>query len=646
MDARTETNWIDRLVLLPAVAIVAFTLLGPVQSGDLWWHLAVGDWVREHLAMPWRDPFSHTAGDALYVPQEYGSQVLYSLVQDLGGIAALKVFGALLGVGLVLFAARLFRRSLGPSWAAAVAALFAAAYAIKWELRPHLISTLVLLWLFERLFAPDATGSRGEPPSPSPRLTLGLAALTVGWVQLHAEAVFVPIFCLMGTIAVGLGALLDRLHFARPMPWTALGRWSTAFGTTLAASFLSPLGWWPHRYALFKREIPKLYIDEWFPAWIWPSDPRFQVLDLRLGALLLGLFCLSAVAVVWGLRLRLGGAPGRGPTWQRLGLLAACIFLAVTARRYLWMLALPLVDLLLLVRAGGEPLAALVRSRHVPRAIALLAAVPLGLSHFPRNSAAAWHEGRYFRAADERLLPVHATALLAELGPEGNLFHPYDWGGYLLHTLGPANPIFVDGRTTLFEAVIPERWRAERDSDYGREVLAKRDVRAIVSRRLILGTDPPVAYRPPDADRNWIRVHGDALAELWIRADEAAALDRYAAWYGAAGVPFDRERGFVELAAWIADERWLRERDLFPPAVAAPLAPAVERVRGAPADPDAWLALARAAQNLRLGRNARYALERHIETRAAREPEFDPEPWLAHLAEHGPGATIDRMTGP
>ncbi len=643
---------LDRLALLPVLGIVAAILGGPVQSGDLWWHVRVGDWLRANLALPWRDPFSHTAGDDLYVPQEYGSQVLFSLVDSIGGVGALKVFGVLLGVALILVFEKIARRRVGPSWAAALAAVFAAAYAIKWELRPHLLSSMVLLWMLDRLFPPTPQANSG----PSARTTLVLALVTVVWVQLHAEAVFAPMFCALGAIAAAAGALYDRAVLGQRPGFGPLGRWLAATAATGVASFASPLGWWPHRYALFKREIPKLYIDEWFPAWIAPSDPRFMPLDGRLAVLLLVLLALAGVAIADGARAR--RAPSglrRGPSWERLALLAACVFFALTARRYLWLLSLPLVDLLLSARTAAAQGASgfgarLGRSRSAPRAIAVLAALPLGLSHFAANTTDAFLEGRYTEAADRRLFPVHAAALLAECGPAGNLFHPYDWGGYLLYVLGEDNPIFVDGRTTLFERIIPERWRAERDPDYARQVFAARDVRAIVARRLILGTNPPAAYRPPDADVGWVRVHADALAELWIRSDQTDALARYSAWYAQQGVPFDPDRGFVELAAWIARPEWQSERDLVPASVAKHLAPAVAAARDAGAgdasnnDPAPWLELARAADERRMGRNARWALARYLHARSLREPGFDPRPYLERLDREPPRALIENLS--
>ena len=46
--------------------------------------------------------------------------------------------------------------------------------------------------------------------------------------------------------------------------------------------------------------------------------------------------------------------------------------------------------------------------------------------------------------------PVEAVAHLRETSPTGNLFNSYKWGGYLIWSLYPDMPVFIDGRTNLY----------------------------------------------------------------------------------------------------------------------------------------------------------------------------------------------------
>jgi hypothetical protein len=77
------------IALIPTVLAVLLATLGPITSGDLWWHLRTGEWILSSGSLPSTDPFSHTAGDTHWVLQEYGSQVLFALAYRVGGFVAL-----------------------------------------------------------------------------------------------------------------------------------------------------------------------------------------------------------------------------------------------------------------------------------------------------------------------------------------------------------------------------------------------------------------------------------------------------------------------------------------------------------------------------------------------------------------------------
>jgi hypothetical protein len=47
------------------------------------------------------------------------------------------------------------------------------------------------------------------------------------------------------------------------------------------------------------------------------------------------------------------------------------------------------------------------------------------------------------------MYPVEAVKILQQL-PSGNLFNSYNWGGFLIDK-APEIPVFVDGRTVMFE---------------------------------------------------------------------------------------------------------------------------------------------------------------------------------------------------
>jgi hypothetical protein len=642
---------------LASALLVAFTLAGPLISGDLWWHLSNGRWMLNEGRLPGADPFSHTATHPAET-QEYGSQLLLALVERSSGLLGLRVLAAVLGSALLWAVWLNARRRLPRVWAAAAVALFAALFALKWELRPHLLSALALL-AFETLLFPrrvtghglgarnngafggqnadsanDSAALLGRRPGdkrlpsgtfdaalPGPRQWLLIGLLACLWIQLHAEALFAPIFAFIAL----LGALLS--------PWIGppategrfqnLRAYAPAFGAALLGSALSPTFLDSHYYALFQRSVPELYIEEWFPSWLLPGSPRFAPVTL-------GLFALFTLTFAAGLLRGFGCVPGllrrapAGPSVARLAFLAACLLLSIKARRFFWLSWFPAVEVLAwlsLTCANSPRLWLRQASAGMALCLSLVSLLALYGSNYVRLQRENLGRQAYAASLDARLFPVEATRLLASTGLEGNLFHPYEWGGYLGFWLWPACRVFIDGRTVMFADIIPERWRAERDNDYAAQVFKEREVVAIVMKRLVERDGQWVAWRPPEADSRWVRAYGDQTAELWIRADQNAALERLAAYYGSLGIPFEPEEGFVELAALAADPSLQQRWRLMPEVVFEELWDlglsrlAEPQPSGTAVELNArdWLDLAECAQTRRLGRSARFALGRALQ---------------------------------
>ncbi|MEZ5980056.1 MAG: hypothetical protein R3F34_17845 [Planctomycetota bacterium] len=540
-------------LLLASALLVSFALIGPIASGDLFWHLEMGRWILEHRALPVDDPFSFTATQPAEL-QEYGSQVLFALAERAVGLGGLRHVGALLGVLLLLAAYRTALRRVDLPFAVALTAIFALLCAYKWELRPQLLSALILLRLVHVLFVRDR-----DDPSPGPRAWIECLVLGCVWVQLHAEALFAPILAATGLVGAVCAAIFER---GTPRPLRRIGRWTACTAFALGGTFLSPLGAMPHLYAIHDRSKAQTFVEEWQPIWIPPGDarafplvPEFQV----------AVWVLALVAVLFLARRVpefLTGTKGRSARigWERFGLLCLCVLLAFTARRYFWLLWFPLVELAALVRArrGGETaaLGALF--------VGALALVPMWRTQYVASSRVALRDGRFAETVDTKLFPVYAVDVVRGAELDGNLFHPYSWGGYLGYELGPANKVFVDGRTVMFADVIPVRQRAERDLDFARDVFAKESIDVVVFLRVVDHGDGPFLWKPPDAEREWVRVWIDELAVVWLRRSRTDALDRLEAWYAGEGVEFDRERGASEYAVLEARPDWLDSRAIVP----------------------------------------------------------------------------------
>src|SRR6476469_9986428 len=90
------------ILLIPAALGSSQTIF---NDGDVSWHIATGQWILGHRAIPTTDPFSFTWAGKPWVAIEWLAEVLYASAYRLagyGGVAAL-VTAALMGLHAVVF---------------------------------------------------------------------------------------------------------------------------------------------------------------------------------------------------------------------------------------------------------------------------------------------------------------------------------------------------------------------------------------------------------------------------------------------------------------------------------------------------------------------------------------------------------------
>src|SRR5215472_16707126 len=118
--ARLASPWIGWTACV-AVAIAAFALsFHKIDNFDTWWHLAAGRWIATHHAIPATDTLSFTVPDHPWINLQWGFDLVVYLLQRLGGIALLNVFGALLVVLTTVVLIYVISRAVGSSVAALI----------------------------------------------------------------------------------------------------------------------------------------------------------------------------------------------------------------------------------------------------------------------------------------------------------------------------------------------------------------------------------------------------------------------------------------------------------------------------------------------------------------------------------------------
>jgi len=78
------------------------------------------------------------------------------------------------------------------------------------------------------------------------------------------------------------------------------------------------------------------------------------------------------------------------------------------------------------------------------------------------------------RALNEGLFPVAAADWIERHEPAGNMYNPYQWGGYLIHRLYPRHRVFMDGRVDMYGEEVFRDWVALREARGDWEQIASR----------------------------------------------------------------------------------------------------------------------------------------------------------------------------
>ncbi|MCC7129370.1 MAG: hypothetical protein IT297_03130 [Anaerolineae bacterium] len=485
MSTRRLVSWLTFLAVFAMAARVSV-------DSDTWWHLRAGQWMIDHRAILQQDLFSYTR---LGAPWEYPGWLV-----EIPMALIFRVFGP---GGLNLWAAAMVTLAFGLLWwaltggaflKAFVTVLAAAASGIYWAARPYLV-TFVLAAAFLLILENEAS----KPPrAPGVWRRLGwLPLLMVVWANSHGG--FIVGFMLLGVY--GFAALTAwLLNPARPRL-----RDSQAFQlgivglAMILAVCLNPAGPVMLLYPFKTVSIGALqqYIQEWQP-------PDFHSAQVQ--------------PFIWLLLLTFGAV---GASRQRLRLsdfllTAGFAYLSFMAARNVALFALaaplaltrhaaPLTEALsrrLGLRpafGGGTP-----QTRKLNWVIFGVLALVVALK------AAAVLPAEASLVEMRKTLPVEAVNFLRSERPAGRLFNSYNWGAYLMWEL-PEYPVFIDGRTDLYDDELVDEWlRVIRAEAGWQEVLQRWEVRLA-----LIEPGAPLARELEQA--GWVELYRDERAVVYGR---------------------------------------------------------------------------------------------------------------------------------
>lgn len=485
---RKLVTWITLLAVFAMAARVSV-------DTDTWWHLRAGQWMVENRSILQTDLFSYTRGGEPWQYPGWLIEIPMYLIYRAAGPGGLNVWTALM---VALAFAFIWRTLTGGPFLRAVAIIFAGTVSgVYWAARPYLVTFLfsaIYLWLLE-----DFRWQRN--PGAGKRL-LWLPALMVLWVNSHGG--FAVGFLLMAVYLVGL---LERiplqswLHREMATEYLRLARPLFIAGALMVLAIaVNPSGLAMYAYPFRTVTIQALqdYIQEW-------QSPNFHELSVQPFAWLL----LATFGIVGFSRKRL--------TLTDFLLFAGFAYMGLMAGRNvaLFALAAPVV-----FTRHAQPLVSLLQWRfgirmNLDRPVApfirringllfglLLLAVILKTSLVTPEQVN--------RAYFDETVPTAAVEFIRTARPDGRLFNSYNWGGYLLWAL-PEYPVFIDGRTDLYNDEIIGQWLQVMRAEGGWEAVLNRwDVKLVL-------VEPGMPIDKAVEEAGWKLLYQDDVAVVWGR---------------------------------------------------------------------------------------------------------------------------------
>lgn len=445
-----------------------------LNDGDTYWHIAVGQWILDHGALPRVDIYSFTKQGEPWISTSWLAQILFAKAYDWAGWSgpvALAAFASAVTFALLAF---YLGSRVGEQYALLASLAALALTASHLLARPHVLAMpFMVLWIGGMIAAAD----RREAPS------FWLLPSMVLWANLHGGFVF----GLMMVGPIALDAVVSADKDARKM---LVLRWAVFGVAALLASLCNPYGF---DALLASRKILSLgralqLIMEWHAA-------DFS----RVGAFEIYLLLGMALALYRGVTL---------PA-TRILILLGLLHMALSQGRAAEILALiaPMVLAVPLARQIGAAVPA--DDHAAPRGVVIGAVAALIVA-----GTAAYASVHRFEP-NLRGAPVAAVTELKKLNVT-RVLNDYDFGGYLIYR---GVDTFIDGRTELFG----EKFFVDHNNASG--LVEPENLFRLLDQYKIDATflrTQSAATRLLDHLDGWKKVYSDDLATIHVRKAGAA----------------------------------------------------------------------------------------------------------------------------
>jgi tetratricopeptide (TPR) repeat protein len=470
----TLRRCLQLLLIVVAIVYASLACLRTVGDFDTGWHLATGRYLLQHHAIPATDVLSYTSAGAPWLYPPFAGALLYAVFQAFG-YAGLSWFSVL---AAALLAAYLLWRALPQASFASAVLLALAVPSLAYRLTPRadLFTTL-----FFALFLSELWRFHRSAPA---RLWL-LPAVMLLWVNLHPG--FVAGLGLVAAYVLGEFLQLPFAHqragarqrLRQSWPWLA---------ATVGAVLLNPWGvaalrqaWQLAGLGGSSQAVPRFVGELSRQPLSWHViSQAFQLRDPD--------------SSFWWLLLAAAAAVGQALRQRQLG---AALVLAVSMAAAVQRLRFQgLFSIVVIVIAGtllAEAYADIVSRKQLRESACTWCAVAL-VAIFCALAGlriADLVSNRYyvvsastssFGPGESWSFPERAAAFIEREKLPGNLFQPYNLGGFTALRLGPHYLDYIDGRGVSQPVSAEEQLLLAQspDSPFWEQAASRRNINVIL----------------------------------------------------------------------------------------------------------------------------------------------------------------------
>lgn len=420
-----QPPWLRTTVLVLSALCLLGLFSTEAHDTDFWWHLKTGQYILQHHALPFPDPFAYTTavnppaypGEEqvrhFNLTHEWLSQIVLYGVYWVGGLPAIVLVRAALLAGLCALVGLLAVRRTEEFYFGVAAAFATAAVATVAAIDRPMIVTFLFVAVFITLLE-------------FRRAPWLLPALAWVWANCHGGFflgwVVLVVYCVE---TLPIGARWSFLRTRTMLPRDRRRLWLVT-ACAIAVSALNPNGLAVVSILFrYRQSAMTASLIEWHRPYLWGSPYAFDLL----------LYAAVLVLIL---------------SWRKVWLSDWLLFAAFAAAALLAFRNILLIGLLAPVL-----IATYFPFRFQAPRIASWAVPPMLVAVL----ATGIIRGSFFQLRpDMWRFPVGAADYLLANPIPGPLFNTYEQGGYLIWRLWPQYRVFIDGRA-ISETAYKDYWQ-------------------------------------------------------------------------------------------------------------------------------------------------------------------------------------------